>query len=115
MPSSKASSAIPEVPTGEDEFVELDEDGKPKPKTGAPPPPHVAAASLPLSRRRRLSRRRAPETAEIAAPNRKRQWSTELDDVEPDVAPEEFMARRRAAVAKHKPGTPGAGAPGASK
>ena len=26
-------SAIPEVPTGEDEFVELDEEGKPKPKT----------------------------------------------------------------------------------
>ena len=30
--------------------------------------------------------------------------ATELDDVEPDVAPEEFMARRKAAVAKHKPG-----------
>ena len=30
-------SALPEVPTGEDEFVELDEEGKPKPKTGALP------------------------------------------------------------------------------
>src|SRR5262250_1565971 len=31
-------SALPEVPTGEDEFVELDEEGKPRPKTGAPAP-----------------------------------------------------------------------------
>src|SRR3990170_9056821 len=29
-------STIPEVPTGEDDFVELDEEGKPRPKTGAP-------------------------------------------------------------------------------
>src|ERR1044072_1310097 len=31
-------SALPEVPAGEDEFVELDEEGKPRPKTGAPAP-----------------------------------------------------------------------------
>ncbi len=30
--------ASPEVPAGEDEFVELDEEGKPKPKTGAATP-----------------------------------------------------------------------------
>src|ERR1700754_3385566 len=31
-------SALPEVPAGEDEFVELDEEGRPKPKSGAPAP-----------------------------------------------------------------------------
>src|SRR5262249_34533177 len=30
-------SATPEMPSGEDEFVELDAEGKPKPKTGAAP------------------------------------------------------------------------------
>ena len=45
-------SATPEVPTGEDEFVELDEEGKPKPKTGAPAARR--AASRPRCARRRL-------------------------------------------------------------
>jgi small subunit ribosomal protein S2 len=99
-------SAIPEVPSGEDEFVELDEEGKPKPKTGAPAP--AARRGKPASVRKKTpSRRRSPDQAEIAAPAED-VVATELDDVEPDVAPEEFMARRKAAVAKHKPaaGTP---------
>jgi len=30
--------ASPQMPAGEDEFVELDEEGKPKPKAGVAPP-----------------------------------------------------------------------------
>jgi hypothetical protein len=39
--------------------------------------------------------------------------AAEVDDVEADVSPEEFMARRKAALAKHKPGA-AAGAPAAA-
>jgi small subunit ribosomal protein S2 len=91
-------SAIPEVPAGEDEFVELDEEGKPKPKTGAPQPRRGKTAAV---KKKAPSRRRVPEKVEddrvedvVAA---------EVDDVEADVSPEEFMARRRAAIAKRKP------------
>ncbi len=91
-------SAIPEVPAGEDEFVELDEEGKPKPKTGAPAPRRGRTAAV---KKKAPARRRAPEKVEddrveevVAA---------EVDDVEGDVSPEEFMARRRAALAKRKP------------
>jgi small subunit ribosomal protein S2 len=95
-------SAIPEVATGEDEFVELDEEGKPKPKSGAPAP--AARRAKPAAVRKKTPTRRRPTDApEIAAPAED-VVATELDDVEPDVAPEEFMARRKAAVAKHKPG-----------
>jgi small subunit ribosomal protein S2 len=104
-------SAIPEVPAGEDEFVELDEEGKPKPKTGAPAP--AARRGKPAAVRKKTpSRRRSPDAPEIAAPAED-VVATELDDVEPDVAPEEFMARRKAAVAKHKPTTAVPGAPAA--
>ena len=104
-------SAIPEVPTGEDEFVELDEEGKPKPKTGAPAPRHVAAAG-----------RRSQEDADASSRAEKSQRSsaaedvvaTELDDVEPRCRAEEFMARRKAAVAKHKPTARGAPAAAAA-
>jgi small subunit ribosomal protein S2 len=98
---SDGRSAIPEVPAGEDEFVELDEDGKPKPKSGAPAPAARRGKTANV-RKKTATRRRTPEQAEIAAPAED-VVASELDDVEPDVAPEEFMARRAAAVAKHKP------------
>jgi len=105
-------SSTPEVPTGEDEFVELDEEGKPKPKTGAPAP--AARRGKPAAVRKKTATRRRPtDQPEIAAPAED-VVATELDDVEPDVAPEEFMARRKAAVAKHKPGAAGATAPAAT-
>ena len=110
-------AASPEVPTGEDEFVELDEEGKPKPKTGAPaaPAPRRPAKTANV-RKKTAARRRPTDQPEIAAPAED-VVATELDDVEPDVAPEEFMARRKAAVAKHKPAgaaTPGTAAPAAA-
>jgi small subunit ribosomal protein S2 len=101
-------SALPEVPAGEDEFVELDEEGKPRPKSGAPAPRRGRPAAV---RKKQAPRRRLPEkmpdepVEEVVA--------AEVDDVEADVSPEEFMARRKAALAKHKPGA-AAGAPAAT-
>jgi small subunit ribosomal protein S2 len=92
----EGKSSIPEVQVGEDEFVELDEEGKPKTKPGG------ARRAKPASVRKKTPTRRRTSEPEIAAPAEE-VVASELDDVEPDVAPEEFMARRRAAVAKHKP------------
>ena len=102
-------SATPEVPTGEDEFVELDEEGKPKPKGGAPAPRRGGGRSAAI-KKKAPARRRLPDRPTIAEPSEE-VVAAELDDVGPDVAPEEFMARRKAALAKHKPGTPVPDAP----
>jgi small subunit ribosomal protein S2 len=103
-------SAQPEVPAGEDEFVELDEEGKPKPKAagGAPAPrrDRRPAASV---KKKAPTRRRAPE--KMAEGQVEEVVAAEVDDVEGDVSPEEFMARRQAALAKRKPTT---GAPAAA-
>jgi small subunit ribosomal protein S2 len=102
-------SATPEMPAGEDEFVELDDEGKPKPKGQAPAPRRGGRAAA--IKKKSSQRRRTPDRP-IAEPSEE-VVAAELDDVGPDVAPEEFMARRKAAIAKHKPGTPGApGTPG---
>ena len=103
-------STIPEVPTGEDEFVELDEEGKPRPKTGAPAPRRGRTAAV---KKKTPARRRAPEKSE-EGDRVEDVVAAEVDDVEADVSPEEFMARRRASLAKRKPGTPDA-APGAGE
>ena len=106
-------SALPEVPTGEDEFVELDEEGKPRPKSGAPAPRRGRPAAV---RKKQAPRRRLPEKMPDAPVEEV--VAAEVDDVEADVSPEEFMARRKAALAKHKPtasaGTPAAGTPAAA-
>jgi small subunit ribosomal protein S2 len=104
-------SALPEVPAGEDEFVELDEEGKPKPKGGAPAPRRGRAAAV---RKKQAPRRRVPEKMPEVEPVEE-VVAAEVDDVEADVSPEEFMARRKAALAKRKPtvtgGTPTGGTP----
>jgi small subunit ribosomal protein S2 len=103
-------SATPEMPASEDEFVELDEEGKPKPKGQAPAPRRGGRSAA--IKKKSTQRRRTPDRP-IAEPSEE-VVAAELDDVGPDVAPEEFMARRKAAIAKHKPGTPLPGAPGAT-
>ncbi len=112
-------SAIPEVPTGEDEFVELDEEGKPRPKAGAAMPARRAKTAA--VRKKTPARRRAPTPEGGQLEVVEEVVAAEVDDVEADVSPEEFMARRKEALAKHKPGTPAptdapaaAGAPAAS-
>ena len=104
-------SAQPEVPAGEDEFVELDEDGKPKPKSGAQPQRRPPGKSATV-KKKTPTRRRAPERLPGAEPVEE-VVAAEVDDVEGDVSPEEFMARRKAALAaaaKQKPGAPAAAA-----
>src|SRR5215510_12368136 len=59
----EGKSAAPEVPVSEDEFVELDEEGKPKPKTGAP----VSRRGKPVAAKKKTAtRRRAVEKVEAA-------------------------------------------------
>jgi small subunit ribosomal protein S2 len=107
----EGKSAIPEVPAGEDEFVELDEEGKPKPKTGAPAPRRGRTAAV---KKKTPARRRTPEKSEDADLV-ENVVAAEVDDVEADVSPEEFMARRRAALAKRKPNAGEPVAPGAAE
>ena len=89
----EGKSAAPEVPVSEDEFVELDEEGRPKPKTGAP----VNRRGKPVAAKKKAATRRRPaekvEAADAPVP--------ELDDIDTDNAsPEEIMASRRAALRK---------------
>ena len=107
-------SATPEVNTGEDEFVELDEEGRPRAKAGAAPAHQQrrAGGKTATVKKKAPARRRDAEAA-VAVEPVEDVVAAELDDLGPDVAPEEVMARRREAVAKHKPGT-AAAAPAAA-
>jgi small subunit ribosomal protein S2 len=96
-------SASPEVPAGEDEFVELDEEGKPKPKTAGAPAARRDRKPATV-KKKAPTRRRAPDKLPEGAVEEV--VAAEVDDVEGDVSPEEFMARRQAALAKRKPGSP---------
>jgi small subunit ribosomal protein S2 len=82
-------STIPEVPVGEDDFVELDEAGKPRPK-GAPKR-RVAAPA-----RKKTPVRRKPETEVEGTTDA----AAELAEADPEESPEAFMARREAARRK---------------
>jgi hypothetical protein len=53
-------------------------------------------------RKKQAPRRRGPEKLPEAEPVEE-VVAAEVDDVEADVSPEEFMARRKAALAKRKP------------
>src|SRR5690606_22572760 len=83
-------SAVAELAAGEEEFIELDEEGNPKARPGARRPARKSAA-----------RRRVEPLTDGAAVEEV--VAAEVDDVEGDVSPEEFMARRQAALAKQKP------------
>jgi small subunit ribosomal protein S2 len=95
----EGKSAAPEVPTGEDEFVELDEEGRPKPKTGAPAQRRPKPAAI----KKKNAARKRPSEKGVESDQVEAVVAAELDDVEANVDPEEFMARRRAALAKSKP------------
>ena len=80
-------ATLPDVPVGEDEFVELDEEGKPRPK-GAGQKRRVAPArkKVPVRRKTAAESDVAPEAA-----------AAELAEADPEESPEAFMARREAA------------------
>ena len=96
-------STIPEVPVGEDEFVELDEEGKPRPKGAArrrvAPPKKKAPA------RRKPTAEIEPATDTVA----------ELAEADPEESPEAFMARREAARKKAPAAAAAAAAPAAAE
>lgn len=95
-------SASPEVPTGEDEFVELDEEGKPKPKGGA-----AARRGKPAAVKKKVPARKraAAKTDEPGV-----DIGVELDDVDAETSPLDIMASRKAA-AQRKPAAPEPAAP----
>jgi small subunit ribosomal protein S2 len=81
-------STVPDVPVGEDEFVELDEEGKPRPKGAAKRRPAPARKKTPV--------RRKPATEAEPAVDA----AAELAEADPEESPEAFMARREAARRK---------------
>ena len=97
----EGKSAIPEVPTGEDEFVELDEEGRPRPKGAGAPAAQQRRGGRATVKKKAPARRRTPEKGD--AEPVEEVVAAEVDDVEADVSPEEFMARRKEALAKRKP------------
>ena len=97
----EGKSSQPEVPAGEDEFVELDAEGKPKPKAAGAPAARRDRRPAASVKKKTPTRRRAPE--KLPEGQVEEVVAAEVDDVEGDVSPEEFMARRQAALAKRKP------------
>ena len=85
-------STIPDVPVGEDEFVELDEEGKPRAKTGGPKRRAAPA------RKKAPAVRRKPTTGETDTGAEQR--AEELVEADPEESAEAFMARRAAARKK---------------
>jgi small subunit ribosomal protein S2 len=101
-------SSLPEVPTGEDEFVELDADGKPKPKTGAPAAPAARrGGGKAAAVKKKAAVRKRPAQDDAAA-----EPAVELDDVDSDSSAADVMASRRAA--SRKPATPAETPPAAA-
>jgi small subunit ribosomal protein S2 len=82
-------STIPDVAVGEDEFVELDEEGKPRAKAG---PKRRAAPP-----RKKTPVRRKPAGSDADAAH---DTVAELAEADPEESPEAFMARREAARKK---------------
>jgi small subunit ribosomal protein S2 len=81
-------STIPEVAVGEDEFVELDEEGKPRAKSGAKRKAAPVRKKTPI---RRKPVEIEPSATEVVA---------EIVEADPEESAEAFMARRAAARKK---------------
>jgi small subunit ribosomal protein S2 len=95
-------STLPEVAVSEDEFVELDEEGKPRAKAG---PKRRAAPA-----RKKTPARRKPAAAEGESAH---DSVAELAEADPEESPEAFMARREAARKKAPAAAAAAAAPAA--
>ena len=89
-------STIPEVPVGEDEFVELDEEGRPRPKSGP------RRRAVPAKKKAPARRRPATEAEPVV------DAAAELAEADPEESPEAFMARREAARRKAPEAAPAA-------
>jgi small subunit ribosomal protein S2 len=82
-------STVLEMQVGEDEFVELDEEGKPRARSGTPKP----ARKAPARKKTAAGPRRKPTDDTAAAEQR----AEELVEADPEESAEAFMARREAA------------------
>jgi small subunit ribosomal protein S2 len=104
-------STIVEMPVGEDEFVELDEEGKPRAKTGAPRPARGGRGGAPARKKTAASGapRRKPAADDTAVVEQQRE---ELVEADPEESAEAFMARREASR-KKSVDAPAAAAPAA--
>ena len=97
-------STVVEVPVGEDEFVELDEEGKPRAKAGAPKQARGGRGAPARGRKSPTATRRKPAAAAVAAAADEtaaaEQRAEELVEADPEESAEAFMARREAARRK---------------
>jgi small subunit ribosomal protein S2 len=103
-------STIVEVPVGEDEFVELDEEGKPRGRSGAPKPQPRGRGAPARKKTAAAGARRKPAPApdDTAAAE---QRAEELVEADPEESAEAFMARREASRKKGPATAPTATAP----
>jgi small subunit ribosomal protein S2 len=93
-------STIVEVPVGEDEFVELDEEGKPRARTGTPKPPPRGRGAPARKKTAGGGARRKPATTTTEDTAAAEQRAEELVEADPEESAEAFMARREAARKK---------------
>jgi small subunit ribosomal protein S2 len=102
-------STIVEVPVGEDEFVELDEEGKPRGRSGTPKQ-QPRGRGAPARKKTAAGARRKPAPApdDTAAAE---QRAEELVEADPEESAEAFMARREASRKKGPAAAPTATAP----
>jgi hypothetical protein len=94
---------------GEDEFVELDEEGKPRGRTGAPKPSRKAAPARKKTGAVGVAKRKPTDDTAAAE-----QRAEELVEADPEESAEAFMARREAARKKPAPAAAVAAAPAAA-
>jgi small subunit ribosomal protein S2 len=105
----EGKASLPQVPVGEDEFVELDEEGNPRKRTAARRPPPSAARGKKPPPRRKVPVTVIPGVA--AAGAQVEEVETEADEVDaPDTPPAE--TRPASAPRRRPPGrrTPARGA-----
>lgn len=103
-------SSLPEVPAGEDEFVELDADGRPKPKSGA----GASAGAAPRrgSGKSASVKKKAP-ARKVAIQDESVDAAVNPDDVDAETSPEDVMASRAASRRKPAAAEPAAAEPAA--
>jgi small subunit ribosomal protein S2 len=104
----EGKASLPEVPVGEDEFVELDEEGNPKKRAAGrrpPAPPRGGHKKAPP--RRKVPVTVVPSVAAAAASPEEAESETEVDDVDAvDTPPAETRpasAPRRRPVGRTAP------------
>jgi small subunit ribosomal protein S2 len=93
----EGKSATPEVPAGEDDFVETDEEGKPKGKPGAQAPRRARPAAI---KKKTPVRKRVVDKVALEAESVESAVAAELDDLDTDAGADEVMARRQTAIRK---------------